>query len=140
MNGILSRLHVFIARLFLQPPTRRAIVAQPVKRPLRSCEEPATIIHKSALSAVQSYQTQRPNAAPDIVVIAVNLQPQNDGKENGRVLPLNRGAIRERCNGGPRIVQWDGTPATPEQIAAYYRGEFGIIDHAPDVPRQWWER
>jgi hypothetical protein len=48
-------------------------------------------------------------------------------------------AIRELSSGGPRIVEYDGSPASPERIAAYYAGEFDVVDTAPDVPRQAWE-
>lgn len=48
-------------------------------------------------------------------------------------------AIRELCSGGPRFVEHDGSPASPERIAQYYAGEFDVINTAPDVPRQAWE-
>jgi len=49
-------------------------------------------------------------------------------------------AVRERSNGGPRFVDADGNPARPELVAKYYAGAYGVIDLAPEVPRQVWER
>jgi hypothetical protein len=55
--------------------------------------------------------------------------------------PQRQPAIRERCDGsGRQFVNYDGSPASPEQIARYYAGEFDIVDTAPELPRQSWER
>jgi hypothetical protein len=55
--------------------------------------------------------------------------------------PQRQPAIRERCDGsGRQFVNYDGSPASPEQIAHYYAGEFDIVDTAPELPRQSWER
>ena len=49
-------------------------------------------------------------------------------------------AIREVCKGKNRIVNCDGEPARPELIAKYYADQFQVVDLAPEVPRQPWER
>lgn len=92
--SILSRLYAYIARLFLQQNTQRAIALQPAKRPLRVLEEPPTIILQSALSAVKNYQTASNEGRRAIVVQLVNLQQPSDASGVANVLPLNRGAAR----------------------------------------------
>lgn len=89
MNRILSILPAFIVELLFRQPTRRAIVAQPAKRPLQNCEEPATTIHLYALSVVNNYQTANANERRDIVLNAANLQPPKDASAKPIVLPLN---------------------------------------------------
>lgn len=86
-----SALFAPIAALFFKPPTRQDIAAKPAKRPLQSCAAPVTIIHKSALSAVQNYQTTSNDGRRGIVALAAKPQPVNVGSAGQPVPPLNRG-------------------------------------------------
>lgn len=86
-----STLFAPIAALLFKPPTRQDIAAKPAKRPLQGCAAPVTIIHPSALSAVQNYQTTSSDGRRGIVALAANPQPVNVGSGGQTVPPLNRG-------------------------------------------------
>lgn len=97
MNRILSILPAFIADLLFRQPTRRGIVAQPAKRPLRDYEEPETTIHLYVLSVVNNYQTASESERRGIVAQPVKLQQPSDGSAaSEHVLPLNRGITLSR--------------------------------------------
>lgn len=49
-------------------------------------------------------------------------------------------AVREPSSGGPTIVDCDGNPARPELVAKYYAGGYEVVNAAPHIPRQRWER
>lgn len=97
MSNILLPLRAFIAGLFSQPTIRRAIVANPAKRPLQNYAEPKTIVLQSALSAVQNYQTASSNGRRAIVARPVKPQPRNDASVIELVPPLNRGLTRRQA-------------------------------------------
>ena len=90
-QNMFSTLLAFIVGKPSQPTTRRAIVAQPAKRPLPSSVAAQTIIHQSALSAVQNYQTASDNGRRAIVAKVAKPQPVSVGSAGQLVPPLNRG-------------------------------------------------
>ena len=85
-----------IAGRIFKPPTRRAIVAKPAKRPLPPYAEPPTTHQPSVLFVDLNYPPASNDGRRAIVLPGASQQRQSVGSGRPSVLPLNSGVKLSR--------------------------------------------